>query len=132
MIGGHQLDGGGGYGQRFLRSGLTGVVAPRLVGCLPTGPWGWNEARPVLEGDRASCANSGLDTVSFPGRACHPLNPLREEGMAVAIVESTRPVTGGVDTHLDSHVAAALDASGAVLGVESFLATRAGYVSLSS
>ena len=31
---------------------------------------GWNEARPVPEGDRASCANSGLDTVSFPGRAC--------------------------------------------------------------
>jgi transposase len=47
--------------------------------------------------------------------------------MAVAIVESTRPVTGGVDTHLDSHVAAALDASGAVVGVESFPATRAGY-----
>jgi hypothetical protein len=40
--------------------------------------------------------------------------------MAVAIVESTRLVTGGVDTHLDTHVAAALDASGGVLGVESF------------
>ena len=52
--------------------------------------------------------------------------------MAVAIVESTRPVTGGVDTHLDTHVAAALDASGGVLGVESFPATRAGYASLSS
>jgi hypothetical protein len=49
--------------------------------------------------------------------------------MAVAIVESTRPVTGGVDTHLDTHVAAALDASGGVLGVESFPATRAGYMS---
>jgi transposase len=52
--------------------------------------------------------------------------------MAVTIVESTRPVTGGVDTHLDTHVAAALDASGGVLGVESFPATRAGYASLSS
>ncbi len=40
--------------------------------------------------------------------------------MAVAIVESTRPVTGGVDTHLDTHVGAALDANGGVLGVESF------------
>jgi transposase len=50
--------------------------------------------------------------------------------MAVAIVESTRPVTGGVDTHLDTHVAAALDANGGVLGVESFPATRAGYASL--
>jgi transposase len=52
--------------------------------------------------------------------------------MAVAIVESTRPVTGGVDTHLDVHVAAALDATGGVLGVESFPATRAGYASLAS
>ena len=45
----------------------------------------------------------------------------------MAIVESTRPVTGGVDTHLDQHVAAALDEAGAVLGVESFPATTAGY-----
>jgi transposase len=52
--------------------------------------------------------------------------------MAVAMVESTRPVTGGIDTHLDSHVAAALDVNGGVLGVESFPATRAGYASLSS
>jgi hypothetical protein len=47
--------------------------------------------------------------------------------MAMTIVESTRPVTGGVDTHLDQHVAAALDAAGALLGVESFTATAAGY-----
>jgi transposase len=47
--------------------------------------------------------------------------------MAMTIVESTRPVTGGVDTHLDQHVAAALDSSGALLGVESFPATSAGY-----
>jgi transposase len=52
--------------------------------------------------------------------------------MAVAIVESTRPVTGRVDTHLDTHVAAALNANGGVLGVESFPATWAGYASLSS
>jgi transposase len=47
--------------------------------------------------------------------------------MAMSIVESTRPVTGGVDTHLDRHVAAALDGTGALLGVESFPATTAGY-----
>jgi transposase len=47
--------------------------------------------------------------------------------MAMTIVESTRPVTGGVDTHLDVHVAAALDGNGGVLGVESFPVTRAGY-----
>ena len=37
--------------------------------------------------------------------------------MAMTIVETTRLVTGGVDTHLDVHVAAAVDASGGVLGV---------------
>ncbi len=45
----------------------------------------------------------------------------------MTIVETTRPVTGGVDTHLDQHVAAALDHNGALLGVESFPASAAGY-----
>ena len=35
-------------------------------------------------------------------------------------------VTGGVDTHLDVHVAAALDEIGGLLGVESFEASGAG------
>ena len=38
-----------------------------------------------------------------------------------------RQITGGVDTHLDVHVAAALDERGALLGVESFETTPAGY-----
>ncbi len=41
-----------------------------------------------------------------------------------------RRITGGVDTHLDVHVAAALDERGAQLGVESFAATAAGYSEL--
>ena len=36
-------------------------------------------------------------------------------------------VTGGVDTHLDVHVAAALDSIGGLLGVRSFPTTAAGY-----
>jgi transposase len=47
--------------------------------------------------------------------------------MAMTIVETTRLVTGGVDTHLDVHVAAAVDASGGVLGVKSFATTPTGY-----
>jgi transposase len=47
--------------------------------------------------------------------------------MAMTIVETTRPITGGIDTHLDVHVAAAVDANGGVLGVESFATTPAGY-----
>jgi transposase len=46
--------------------------------------------------------------------------------MTLTIVE-TRAVTGGVDTHADIHVAAALDAIGGLLGVEEFPATAAGY-----
>ena len=47
----------------------------------------------------------------------------------MAIVE-TRLITGGVDTHLDVHVAAALDSNGGTLGVESFLTTTAGFAEL--
>jgi transposase len=41
-----------------------------------------------------------------------------------------RTITGGVDTHLDVHVAAALDEHWTLLGVESFETTRAGYCKL--
>jgi transposase len=49
--------------------------------------------------------------------------------MTVTIVE-TRAVTGGVDTHADMHVAAALDPVGGLLGVAEFPATPAGYARL--
>jgi len=39
-------------------------------------------------------------------------------------------ITAGVDTHLDVHVAAALDDTGALLGVESFKTTADGYKAL--
>ena len=54
----------------------------------------------------------------------------------MTIVEEARPVTcrtaitGGVDTHADTHVAAALDPVGGLLGVEEFPATAAGYARL--
>ena len=41
-----------------------------------------------------------------------------------------RNVVGGVDTHADFHVAAAVDSNGGVLGIESFPADAAGYESL--
>ena len=46
--------------------------------------------------------------------------------MALTIVE-TRAVTGGVDTHAGTHVAAALDPIGGLLGVRQFPASAAGY-----
>ncbi len=41
-----------------------------------------------------------------------------------------RNVVGGVDTHADAHVAAALDSNGGVLGVESFPADQTGFEEL--
>ena len=49
--------------------------------------------------------------------------------MALPIVE-TRAITGGVDTHADVHVAAALDPIGGLLGVKEFATTPAGYARL--
>ena len=48
----------------------------------------------------------------------------------MTIVEDARVITGGVDTHADLHVAAALDRIGGLLGVQEFPATAAGYASL--
>jgi transposase len=50
--------------------------------------------------------------------------------MTMTIVEAARGITGGVDTHLDVHVAAALDPLGGLLGTERFEADSAGYKAL--
>jgi transposase len=49
------------------------------------------------------------------------------EGMTPLTIVETRVVCGGVDTHLEVHVAAAIDGNGGVLGVESFAVSEAGY-----
>jgi transposase len=48
----------------------------------------------------------------------------------MTIVEDKPAITGGVDTHADMHVAAALDPIGGLLGVREFPAAAAGYASL--
>ncbi len=53
--------------------------------------------------------------------------------MTVTIVETRSQacaITGGVDTHADVHVAAALDPVGGLLGVQEFPTTPAGYAGL--
>jgi transposase len=50
--------------------------------------------------------------------------------MAMTIVEDEHAITGGVDTHADVHVAAALDRIGGLLGVREFPVTAAGYAGL--
>jgi transposase len=48
----------------------------------------------------------------------------------MTIIEAPPGITGGVDTHLDAHVAAALDPLGRLIGTESFPADAAGYKAL--
>lgn len=50
--------------------------------------------------------------------------------MVMSIVEPVTAVTGGVDTHKQTHVAAALDQLGRVLGTQEFPVTPIGYVHL--
>ncbi len=62
---------------------------------------------------------------------CHPIH-LLDEGTAVTttMAESAVAVTGGVDTHLDTNMAAALDGVGGQLGTKEFPTTAAGYRAL--
>jgi transposase len=48
----------------------------------------------------------------------------------MTIVEEKPAITGGVDTHSEVHVAAALDPVGGLLGTREFPATAAGYAGL--
>jgi transposase len=48
----------------------------------------------------------------------------------MTIVEDARAITGGVDTHSEVHVAAALDPVGGLLGTREFPASAAGYAGL--
>jgi transposase len=73
----------------------------------------------VTQGDRTG--------VALVVRRVPPLEPKQREGMAMTIVDRTGPVTGGVDTHLDLNVAAALDPIGGLLGVAEFATTRVGH-----
>ena len=50
----------------------------------------------------------------------------------MVIVDSSRLIVGGVDTHRDVNVAAVVDMNGGLLGVESFPTTADGHRCLSS
>jgi hypothetical protein len=116
---------------RGLGPGLTSESADAVSGCTakrsdrpgsqilaPTGTAG-----PICP----SWTRGRGSQVRRPAGACHPFNQRKET--ALTIVE-TRAITGGVDTHADVHVAAALDPIGGLLGVREFPATTAGYARL--
>ncbi len=71
--------------------------------------------------------------VRRPGKCVPTLITYERQGMAMSSVDAqTRSITGGVDTHRDFHVVAALDGIGGLLGTESFATTPAGYKQLHS
>jgi len=75
---------------------------------------------------RLNCLDQFGRVASAVPVVCHPLGHLPTKGAAMRIVG----VTGGVDTHADNHVAAAVDHNGGLLGIESFPATETGYEDL--
>src|ERR1700722_17699933 len=84
---------------------------------------------PVGRSDLIGACRTGpsLSCPYVPLVRCHP-NQAKERMTMTTIA---RTITGGVDTHLDVHVAAALDERGALLGVESFETTPKGCRALS-
>src|SRR5215218_1576547 len=62
--------------------------------------------------------------------ACGPC-PISPEGTVMESMPAPeRPVTVGVDTHLDQHVAAVVDQTGRLCGTQAFAASTRGYVAL--
>src|SRR5690349_10132746 len=123
----------GGYGRRVgagIWSDLLSGLTPRWVVLRPAGRLG-----PGRSGTCRRCRSDLPGLGKRPGfhrsaaSGCVPsLN--HRKGTAMAILEDTRVITGGVDTHAGMHVAAALDPLGGLLGVREFPATAAGYADL--
>src|ERR1700737_4928206 len=75
---------------------------------------------------RPRAEHLGVLPGSRPNATQRSRSNSREDGMA----NRRREVVGGVDTHKDVHVAAAIDGQGRILGSESFAASARGYHSL--
>ena len=67
---------------------------------------------------------------AVPMGACRPC-PISPEGTTLeSVTVPAAPVTVGVDTHLDLHVAAVVDQAGRLLATQGFPASTRGYVAL--
>src|ERR1019366_9359618 len=118
--------------------GLTSDQQVRIRICAPSvgtpDQLSRGAARPVPEGVMGRSVTSRSTRTVTPlrdGRAT-PQPAKGKEGMDMTIVEAARAVTGGIDTHGEVHVAAALDEVGGLLGTKSFDAPPDGYSALLS
>src|SRR6266851_1651568 len=107
----------------YSADAVFGLSCDRFVGRVPRFSGTHRRAGLIC----LACARGRGSRVRRPAGACHLFNQRKE--MAMTIVE-TRAITGGVDTHADTHVAAALDPVGGLLGVREFPVTAAGYAGL--
>ena len=69
----------------------------------------WHRRNPLMR--RIALRQQGDHTAAAIGRLVPSLDTSQAEGMTVTIVDALRSVTGGVDTHLDLNVAAAIVAN---------------------
>ena len=98
-----------------------GCPAAGVTACPPGRPWL----------DR-SLARYAFEVVCPSVPAWRRLSLRRKERLLSRMAKITGPVTGGVDTHAEVHVAAVVDQVGRVLGTGSFPADAAGYAGLLS
>jgi transposase len=123
-----------GYGRRVgagIWSDLLSGLTPYL-GCLETGssPGSRSFRHPPALPLRSAWPGQEAGVSQIGGQRVRAIPQPQRKGTALAILEDTRVITGGVDTHADMQVAAALDPVGGLLGVQEFPAAAAGYADL--
>src|SRR5580693_1170227 len=109
-----------------LTSDSADAVRAVLRGALSAGPQVYGTHRRCRSDLPVLCKRPGFTGPAASG-CVPPLQPEKRDGMTIV---ETRAVTGGVDTHADMHVAAALDPIGGLLGVQEFPVSPAGYARL--
>src|SRR5271154_2950938 len=112
--------------------GLTPLIPADVLSDCPendSSAWlGHSSTPPVGRSDLIGACRTGPSLSCPSSRRCGVTHPKRKEQMTMTTI--ARTITGGVDTHLDVHVAAALDERGALLVTESFATTPKGYEAL--
>ena len=113
-----------------LGPGLTSESADALSGCpandSSAGSQGFGSCRRCRPDLPVLCKRPGFTGPAASG-CVPPFQPEKRDGLTIV---ETRAVIGGVDTHADMHVAAALDPIGGLLGVQELPVSPVGYACL--
>ena len=107
----NSFGGTGGFGLACSHEAFPDVVGR----ALPAAQRQRHAPSPRLDVCPACYEQSGPPVAPIQDGRATP-QPLRNEGMAMTIVEAAPGITGGVDTHLDNHVVAPFDPFGRLVG----------------